>query len=194
METAQVFCVITLFLPFSLLFKINFALQKYSFLNLSFISCSFILSYSNIPRCLYTSSSISLVFSPLGNSVLSVDLTFPLFIIITPYFPQFLYFLSCILFVQLVAYHSHQENCRYFQQQFLSSTFTLKGGTILVCNYQQHFLYWGLFDKKLSYLMSYCLFMLLIPLTSLHFLHALSNYPICYSNIVYSLQHLVFHY
>ena len=56
-----------LFLKFSLLFKINFALLKYSSPNLFFISCSFILSYSNIPRYSYSSSSISLIFSPLGN-------------------------------------------------------------------------------------------------------------------------------
>ena len=41
---------------------------------------------------------------------------------------------------------------------------------------------------------SYCLFLLLITLTILHFFHVLSHYPICYSKIVYSLQHLVFHY
>ena len=40
------------------------------------------------------------------------------------------------------------KNCKYFQKQFQSSTSTLKGGTILVCNYQQHFLSQGLFDKK----------------------------------------------
>ena len=38
-------------------------------LNLSFISCSFTLSYSNILRYLYSSSSISLNFSPPGNSI-----------------------------------------------------------------------------------------------------------------------------
>ena len=41
---------------------------------------------------------------------------------------------------------------------------------------------------------SCCLFLLLIPLTTLHFFHVLSHYPICYSKIVYSLQHLIFHY
>ena len=86
METAQVFSAHILFLPFSLFFKINFALLKCSFLNISFISCSFTLSYSNIPRYSYPSSSISLIFSPFGNSILSVDLTYPLFIIIIPHF------------------------------------------------------------------------------------------------------------
>ena len=80
-----------------------------------------------------------------------------------------LYFLSCIFFVQLIGYHSHEENCKYFQlsyvwswafpirdlfdlffyhlsyvdiiQHNVLSTSTLKGGIILVCNYQQHFLY-----------------------------------------------------
>ena len=58
------------------------------------------------------------------------------------------YLSSCIVFVQLVACHLHQENCKYFQQQFLSSTSTLRGGTILVCNNQQHFLYQGLLKKN----------------------------------------------
>ena len=66
--------------------QISFALLKYSFLNLSFISCSSVLSYSNIPKYLYLSSSIYLIFSALGNSILPVDLTFPLFKIITPHF------------------------------------------------------------------------------------------------------------
>ena len=82
----SMFSAIILFPQFSLLFKIIFSLLKYSFLNLSFISCSFILSYSNIPRCLYPSYSISLIFSPLGNFVPSVDLTFPLLISITSHF------------------------------------------------------------------------------------------------------------
>ena len=86
METAQVFSAIILFLPFSLLFKIDFVLLKYSFLNLSFISFSFTLSYSNIPRYLYPPSSVSLIFSPHDNSIPSVYLTFPLFMIITPHF------------------------------------------------------------------------------------------------------------
>ena len=55
METTQVFSAIISFLPFSLLFKINFIQQKYSLLNLTFISCSFTLSYSHIPRYLYLS-------------------------------------------------------------------------------------------------------------------------------------------
>ena len=80
------FMTIILFLPFSLLFKIDFTVLKYSFLNLSFISCFFAMSYSNIPRYLYPSSYISLIFSPLGNSIPSVHLTFPLFIVITPHF------------------------------------------------------------------------------------------------------------
>ena len=69
METTQVFNAMILFLPFSLfnLIPFNFALLKYSYLNLSFVSCSFF--YHNIPRYLYPSSSISLIFSPLGNSI-----------------------------------------------------------------------------------------------------------------------------
>ena len=63
----------------------QFCLLKYSILNLSFISCSFSLSFSNIPRYLYP-SSISFIFSPLGNYARSTNLTFPLFIIITPHF------------------------------------------------------------------------------------------------------------
>ena len=86
METAQVFSAIILFLPLSLLFKINVVLLKYSFLNLSFISSSCTLSYSNIPRYFYPPSAISLIFSSLGNSIPSVDLTSPLFMIITPHF------------------------------------------------------------------------------------------------------------
>ena len=54
--------------------------------DLSFISCSFILLYFNFSSYLYPSSSISLIFPSLGNnSIQSVDLTFPLFIIITPH-------------------------------------------------------------------------------------------------------------
>ena len=41
---------------------------------------------------------------------------------------------------------------------------------------------------------SCCLFLLVIPLTILHFFHVLSHHPICYSKIVYYLQHLVFGY
>ena len=63
----------------------QFCLLKYSILNLSFISCSFSLSFSNIPRYLYP-SSISFIFSPLGIYARSTNLTFPLFIIITPHF------------------------------------------------------------------------------------------------------------
>ena len=81
MKTAQVFNPIIKFLPFSLLFKINFGLLKYLFLSLTFISCSFILSYTNLPRYLY------LFLSSLGNSILSVDyLTLPLFIVVTTQF------------------------------------------------------------------------------------------------------------
>ena len=41
---------------------------------------------------------------------------------------------------------------------------------------------------------SYLLFLFLIPLIILHFSHVLSRYPICYSKIIHSHQHLVFHY
>ena len=82
METTKVF----LFLPLSLLIKINFASWNTIFWTYLFISCSFSLSYSNIPRYLYPSFSISLIFSLLGNYTLSINLTFSLFIIITPYF------------------------------------------------------------------------------------------------------------
>ena len=67
METAQVFSAISLFFPFRLLFKISFALLNQFY--------PFTLSYSNIPRYLHPSSSISLIFSPFGNSIPSVDLT-----------------------------------------------------------------------------------------------------------------------
>ena len=82
METAKVF----LLFPLSLLIKINFASWNTHFWTYFFISCSFSLSYSNIPRYLYPSFSISLIFSLLGNYTISLNLTFSLFIIITPHF------------------------------------------------------------------------------------------------------------
>ena len=59
-ETAQVFSAIILFLPFSLLFKINFVLLKYSFLNLSFISC-FLSCHTPISPAVYIHLLLSLL-------------------------------------------------------------------------------------------------------------------------------------
>ena len=85
METAQVFSVIILFLPFSLVFKIHFVLLEYPFLNLPFISCS-LLCHTPISPGIYVHLLLSLIFWPLDNSIPSADLTFPLFLIITPHF------------------------------------------------------------------------------------------------------------
>ena len=59
-ETTQVFGAIILFLPFSLLFKINFVLLKYSFLNLSFILV-LLLCHTRIFSGIYIHLLLSLV-------------------------------------------------------------------------------------------------------------------------------------
>ena len=63
----------------------QFCPTEISFLNSSFISCSFIVILQH-PQVFISIFFCLSIFSPLGNSISSVDLTFTLFIIITPLF------------------------------------------------------------------------------------------------------------
>ena len=81
--TVYMFTALILLPPFNLEFIINFSVRRYSYLRVSFISFSFTLSGSIIPRCLYHSSPTFLIVSPLTCRIPSVLISFPLFNTVT---------------------------------------------------------------------------------------------------------------
>ena len=81
--TVYMFTALILFLPFNLEFIINFSVRRNSYLRVSFISFSFTLSGSIIPRCLYYSSPTFLIVAPFTCGIPSVLLSFPLFTTVT---------------------------------------------------------------------------------------------------------------